>query len=240
MRARLALASSGVAVELREILLRDKPPAFLAASPSGTVPCLVTGDGVIDESLDIMKWALAQRDPEGWLSMPPEGTAWISRADGPFKAALDRVKYASRHKDSDPCQQIEIASDFLRDLDRQIDGLVCRTDLSRSSGLAATLRDLGPIRGDHEQISGLDPGGAAGEISRRAVSRGRARTQPEAPLAGTSGFGRGATLVSYSRLSRRRYCTSCRCRCGPGCSCHIRRRPRLHSPASSPCSAYPC
>lgn len=127
MRARLALASSGVAVELREILLRDKPPAFLAASPSGTVPCLVTGDGVIDESLDIMKWALAQRDPEGWLSMPPEGTAWISRADGPFKAALDRVKYASRHKDSDPCQQIEIASDFLRDLDRQIDGWIFGT-----------------------------------------------------------------------------------------------------------------
>ena len=58
IRARLALAASGVQVELREILLRDKPTAFLATSPSGTVPCLVTGDGVIDESLDIMLWAL--------------------------------------------------------------------------------------------------------------------------------------------------------------------------------------
>jgi len=78
IRARLALAASGVQVELREILLRDKPSAFLAASPSGTVPCLVTGDGVLDESLDIMLWALGQSDPEGWLEMPPSGQDWIA------------------------------------------------------------------------------------------------------------------------------------------------------------------
>jgi glutathione S-transferase len=96
MRARLAVAVSGVAVEMREILLRDKPAAFLAASPSGTVPCLVTDQGVIDESLDVMIWALRQNDPDGWLNMPEEGLGWIGRADGPFKRALDRVKYASR------------------------------------------------------------------------------------------------------------------------------------------------
>lgn len=97
IRARLAIAISGVTVEHREILLREKPAAFLAASPSATVPCLVTDTGVVDESLDIMIWALRQHDPEGWLSMPDEGWGWIARCDGPFKAALDRVKYASRH-----------------------------------------------------------------------------------------------------------------------------------------------
>ncbi len=97
MRARLAIAVSGAEVELREILLRDKPSAFLAASPSGTVPCLVTQAGVIDESLEVMIWALRQNDPEGWLDMPQSGYDWIARGDGPFKAALDRVKYASRH-----------------------------------------------------------------------------------------------------------------------------------------------
>ena len=58
MRARLAIAVAGQKVELREILLRDKAPAFLATSPSGTVPCLKTSETVIDESLDVMKWAL--------------------------------------------------------------------------------------------------------------------------------------------------------------------------------------
>lgn len=97
MRARLAVAASGVQVELREILLRDKPEAFLAISPSATVPCLQTDQGVIDESLDVMLWALRQHDPEAWLEMPEPGWGWIERGDGPFKRALDRVKYASRY-----------------------------------------------------------------------------------------------------------------------------------------------
>lgn len=117
MRARLAILVSGVAVETREILLRDKPAAFLAASPSGTVPCLVTDKGVIDESLDVMLWALRQSDPRGWLQMPDAGQDWIARADGPFKAALDQVKYASRH---DPAM-VEVARAqavaFLTDLE---------------------------------------------------------------------------------------------------------------------------
>ncbi|MDN5787322.1 glutathione S-transferase N-terminal domain-containing protein, partial [Pseudorhodobacter sp.] len=63
MRARLAILASGVTVELREILLREKPAAFLAASPSATVPCLVLDRGVLDESLEVMLWALRQNDP---------------------------------------------------------------------------------------------------------------------------------------------------------------------------------
>ena len=124
IRARLALASAGVEVELREVALRYKPEAFLAASPSGTVPCLVTDNGVIDESLDIMLWALRQRDPGGWLAMPEEGFEWISRTDGPFKAALDRTKYADRYPRTDPEEQRDLAAGFLSDLDRQIDGWI--------------------------------------------------------------------------------------------------------------------
>lgn len=121
IRARLALAAAGVQVSLREVVLRDKPEAFLAASPSATVPCLVTPEGVIDESLDIMLWALRQRDPEGWLEMPAEGFDWIARCDGPFKRALDRTKYASRYPEEDPEAQRALAGAFLSDLDARID-----------------------------------------------------------------------------------------------------------------------
>jgi len=121
MRARLALSSSRVEVELREIVLRDKPAAFLTASPSGTVPCLVAPDGVIDESLDVMIWALKQTDAEGWLNMPDAGFELIDRADGPFKQALDRTKYANRYPDIDPDEQRGIAATFLTGLDTQID-----------------------------------------------------------------------------------------------------------------------
>lgn len=121
MRARLALLASGQRVILREILLRDKPALFLAASPSATVPCLALDDRVIDESLDIMIWALEQSDPGHLLDMPSEGWDWIARCDGPFKAALDRTKYATRYPDSDPDQARTAACAFLADLDRRID-----------------------------------------------------------------------------------------------------------------------
>lgn len=95
IRARLALAVSGIAVEHREVKLRDKPAVMLAASPKGTVPVLVLPDGrVIDESLDIMRWALARNDPEDWL--PGDDPALIANNDGPFKHHLDRYKYAER------------------------------------------------------------------------------------------------------------------------------------------------
>ena len=96
IRARLSLAVSGQRVEIREVLLRDKAPEFLAASPSATVPCLDFGDHVLDESLEVMAWALGQQDPDGWLDMPAEGHSLIAEADGPFKDALDRTKYHTR------------------------------------------------------------------------------------------------------------------------------------------------
>ena len=102
MRARLAIAASGQKVELREILLRDKPTDFLATSPKGTVPVLKLKNGqVIDESRDIMFWALEQNDPENWLAVwrrnPAFTLAFLDRLDGAFKYDLDRYKYASRY-----------------------------------------------------------------------------------------------------------------------------------------------
>ena len=102
MRARLALASSGLNYELREVALRSKPPELLAASPKGTVPVLVLPDGeVIDESLDVMLWALRQHDPEGWLQAAEasldEMLALIAECDGAFKRQLDRYKYPNRY-----------------------------------------------------------------------------------------------------------------------------------------------
>ena len=99
MRARLALASSRLSYELREVALRSKPPELLAASPKGTVPVLVLRDGtVIDESLDVMRWALRQHDPDGWLTGDVDGMlTLISANDGAFKQHLDRYKYPNRY-----------------------------------------------------------------------------------------------------------------------------------------------
>ncbi|MCG6901853.1 MAG: glutathione S-transferase [Rhodobacter sp.] len=122
IRARLALSGSGQKVELREILLRDKPAEFLAVSPSATVPCLADGPAVLDESLDIMLWALARNDPAGWLDMPDAGHALIADADGPFKMALDRTKYATRYPDEDPEVNRARAHEFLHRLDGRLGG----------------------------------------------------------------------------------------------------------------------
>lgn len=123
MRARLALASCGMAVRLREVVLRAKPYALLAASPKGTVPVLLLPDGkVIEESREIMEWAFATYDPDGlsdgWHSTSAK--ALIADNDGPFKQALDRYKYPDRYPGTDPLAEREQACDFLRRLDRQL------------------------------------------------------------------------------------------------------------------------
>ena len=92
MRARMALLISGVTFDIHEVRLSDKPAALLAASSKGTVPVLVLSDGtVIDESIDIMRWALQQHDPEDWLA--GKDAALIATFDGAFKLHLDRYKY---------------------------------------------------------------------------------------------------------------------------------------------------
>ena len=121
MRARLAIASASIDVELREILLRDKAPEFLATSPSATVPCLCDGDIVIDESLDIMLWALSRRDPEGLLTMPGTGHDLIATTDGPFKTALDHYKYHTRYENCDRETERTKAGQHLAALNAQLE-----------------------------------------------------------------------------------------------------------------------
>ncbi len=115
MRARLALAVSGTQVELREISLKAKPAEMLAVSAKGTVPVLVLPDGdVIDESLAIMRWALAINDPEDWLGR--DHSDLIAANDGPFKGQLDRYKYPQRYA-VDPLAYRALGLAFLREID---------------------------------------------------------------------------------------------------------------------------
>jgi glutathione S-transferase len=127
MRARLALLSSGTQCEIREIILRNKPAAMLAASPKGTVPVLVCTDGrVLEQSLDIMLWALGRHDPKSWLA--PESDSLeemlglIAQCDGDFKFNLDRYKYPERYPDVvDPFACRSSASQFLMLLEQRLE-----------------------------------------------------------------------------------------------------------------------
>ena len=127
MRARLALFASGQHVMLREVVLRDKPSEMLKASPKGTVPVLVLADGsVIEESLDVMRWALEQDDPQGWRDFDPailgQMDALVSELDGPFKSALDRYKYPNRYEGIDRVAERELAAEFIVKLDTMLEG----------------------------------------------------------------------------------------------------------------------
>jgi glutathione S-transferase len=96
MRARMALLVSETRCEIREVVLRAKPPELIAASPKATVPVLVLSDGlVLDQSLEIARWALARHDPEAWLA--GDDAALIAAHDATFKHHLDRYKYPERH-----------------------------------------------------------------------------------------------------------------------------------------------
>ncbi|MFN7152840.1 MAG: glutathione S-transferase [Acidovorax sp.] len=125
MRARLALAVSGQACELREVVLRNKPQGLLQASPKATVPVLVLADGkVLDQSLAIMQWALAQHDPARWLA-PSEGTeadmlALIDACDSHFKQALDRCKYPGRYPEAGVSVARTRAVEWLQGLEERL------------------------------------------------------------------------------------------------------------------------
>jgi glutathione S-transferase len=142
MRARMALTVSAQAHEHREILLRDKPAAMLAASPKGTVPVLILPDGqVIDESLDIMRWALDQSDPQNWLR-PQQGDvsdmlALIAQCDGPFKQALDAYKYARTSAAQEPARAV--ALNFVTQLESRLKASAFLFGASMSLADSATM-----------------------------------------------------------------------------------------------------
>ena len=105
MRARMAIHISSQKCEIREVLLRDKPPSMLEYSSKGTVPVLVLQSGeVIDESLDVIDWALNLNDPDNWQrSKDNEKTKELIKInDGEFKHHLDRYKYSKRYDNEDP------------------------------------------------------------------------------------------------------------------------------------------
>ncbi len=125
MRARLALMVSNRACELREVVLRDKPQEMLEVSAKGTVPILIDVDGrVLDQSIDIMLWALEQHDPKKWL-MPEQGSVaemleLIAEFDDGFKYHLDRYKYPERYAGVDSQVHRHEGSLYLERLNAQL------------------------------------------------------------------------------------------------------------------------
>lgn len=129
MRARMALRYSGVALRIVEVSLKAKPAEMLALSPKGTVPVLCVGGQVIDESLAIMHWALAQSDPEDWLLEADPAAQrlmaqLIGENDQDFKVHLNRYKYAERYPEQ-PMEHYRAEGEvFLR----QLEGLLAQRD----------------------------------------------------------------------------------------------------------------
>ena len=114
MRARMSIVRKEYQVELREVVLRDRPPHMMEVSPKGTVPILVLENGtVIEESLEIMQHVL------DW-TLSGEEQHWISRNDEEFKFHLDRYKYPNRYEDVDEIEQRTAASSYLSDLDARL------------------------------------------------------------------------------------------------------------------------
>jgi glutathione S-transferase len=125
MRSRLALLASGLDYEHREVVLRDKPAAMLAASPKGTVPVLVLQNAqvmgeVIDQSVDIMLWALRQHDPYHWLDNEEDALKGIARCDGDFKFHLDRYKYPNRYEGADALLHRSKAAEFAAEIEGHV------------------------------------------------------------------------------------------------------------------------
>lgn len=125
MRARLAIAVSGIRCELREVVLRAKPPALLQVSPKGTVPVLVDTEGiVVEQSLDIMMWALRRNDPEHWLTPEqrnlPAMLDLVAECDGAFKYHLDRYKYPQRYDCETGQSWRDAAVDWLQSLETRL------------------------------------------------------------------------------------------------------------------------
>lgn len=128
MRARLALAAAQQTCELREVSLRAKPDALLLASPKGTVPVLVLPDGhTLEQSLEIMLWALSRHDPECLLPAAPDRRQamldLIAQNDGPFKSHLDRYKYPERYPgETTGLGARDAALPWLQSLEARLDG----------------------------------------------------------------------------------------------------------------------
>ncbi|BBM87790.1 glutathione S-transferase [Candidatus Uabimicrobium amorphum] len=123
IRARMALFAAGRSFEIREVVLKDKPPQLLKASPKGTVPVLVCPDKIIEESLEIMHWAIDGTNI-GWLhftdNMQQEIHKLITHNDGEFKFNLDRYKYPQRYDIEDEKPYFAKCCAFLETLNTKL------------------------------------------------------------------------------------------------------------------------
>lgn len=140
MRARLGLLFAELPVELREITLKNKPAQMLAISPKGTVPVLQLFAGtVIEESREIMVWALEQQDPQGLLDakVRTQANALIEQNDNEFKHWLDRYKYADRHLEMTQAEYRQRGEAFLQVLEEKL------TQKPYLLGDDATIADIG-------------------------------------------------------------------------------------------------
>ncbi|TFY90495.1 glutathione S-transferase [Pseudomonas kairouanensis] len=142
MRARLALRYSGVCVQIVEVSLKAKPAEMLALSPKGTVPVLSVDGQVIEESLQIMQWALAQHDPDNWLLQgDPQVLALITENDQDFKHHLNRYKYAERYPEQ-PMEHYRAQGEvFLQ----KLEGLLAERDYLLANHLTLADAALAPF-----------------------------------------------------------------------------------------------
>lgn len=114
MRARMALKYAGIQFEHREIELRNKPQSMLLASPKGTVPVFCVDGLVLDQSVNIMRWALKISDPDRWEGVDDNVSQnWIEKNDGPFKVLLDQYKYPNRYPDLNQAAVLNAAIDLM-------------------------------------------------------------------------------------------------------------------------------
>ena len=122
IRTRMVIKSSQITVEIREIELKNKPREFLELSPKGTVPVLLTDSGqVLEESLDIINWALDCNDPNNLLSecnlSKSQFKELLKKLDDDFKINLDKYKYPNRYQGVDRNFNRDANLNFLENLD---------------------------------------------------------------------------------------------------------------------------
>ena len=120
MRARLALLSANLSVEIREISLKNKPLELKVISKKATVPCLQTEKKIFPESLEIMYWVLGKSDQEQLLDISLKGIDLIKYNDGPFKTCLDRTKYHANYDNVELAVEHKIAKEFLSQLNEEL------------------------------------------------------------------------------------------------------------------------
>lgn len=128
MRARLAIYKSKQPIELRDVVLKNKPAEMLAASPKGTVPTLVLPSSqVIDESLDVMLWALNQSDPDNLLynnsgsaNALADMLALIQQFDEQFKTCLEQYKCAKRYHEGNLVECRQACEIYVQDLEQRL------------------------------------------------------------------------------------------------------------------------